>query len=210
MPEAGGLEKRFLERLAENLDVKKTISELKITEEEARSILKGLLRPGRAQMDFFGKASKGAQHEARPAHPAKAHKGYYLINVDGASRGNPGEAGAGAVIRDPEGNVVKKLKKYLGITTNNMAEYHALVMALEIASALGLQYVEVLADSELMVKQLNGLYRVKSEDLRPLYEKAQAILKGFKGCKVRHVYREENSAADALANEAIDGHRHKN
>lgn len=138
---------------------------------------------------------------------ARRTGGAYVINVDGASRGNPGEAGAGAVIKDSEGGVVKRLKKYLGTTTNNMAEYQALVMALEAARSLKLESVRVLADSELMVKQMNGVYRVKSEDLKPLYEKARGLAGGFKSFKIVHVYREANKDADNLANEAIDGRK---
>ncbi|OGP13363.1 MAG: hypothetical protein A2054_06855 [Deltaproteobacteria bacterium GWA2_55_10] len=128
----------------------------------------------------------------------------FEIRVDGASRGNPGEAGAGAVIRDAQGKIVRELRKYLGVVTNNVAEYQALVMALSEARSMGIRDVEVFADSELMVKQLNRVYKVKSEDLRPLFEKAAALLKGFRSSKIVHVYREENAAADKLANEAIE------
>ncbi len=177
----------------------------------------GAARKGKAKgAEEAVKETRGPTKAGEAAHPAKAahhaqkaagRKGAYTINVDGASRGNPGEAGAGALIKDPEGRVLKKLKKYLGIATNNMAEYQALVMALEAARSLKLESIRVLADSELMVKQINGVYRVKSHDLRPLYERAVALLKGFRDSRVAHVYREENAAADSLANEAIDGSR---
>ncbi|MFQ5735342.1 MAG: ribonuclease HI family protein, partial [Thermodesulfobacteriota bacterium] len=152
---------------------------------------------------------KGAGHGAKPAgQRGVRHSGFCVINVDGASRGNPGEAGAGAVIKDPEGRVLKRLKKYLGTTTNNMAEYQALVMALEAARSLKLERIRVLADSELMVKQINRVYRVKSPGLKPLYDRARALLAGFsKDSRVSHVYREQNGEADSLANEAIDGSR---
>ncbi|TAN61860.1 ribonuclease HI family protein [bacterium] len=127
-----------------------------------------------------------------------------FINVDGASRGNPGRAGAGAVIKDLDGNVIRELKEYLGIATNNTAEYKALLLALTAVTEMGIKNVKVFADSELMVKQLNGAYKVKSEDLKPLYMKAIALSKGFDSFEISHVYRENNSLADSLANEAID------
>ncbi len=178
---------RFLEELSETFDLHATIKKLNITEEHARGLLKSLV---------------SVKRPAPSRHPLQAGK--FEIFVDGASRGNPGKAGAGAVIRDQEGRVVKKLKRYLGVTTNNMAEYQALILALEAARALGLADIKIFADSELMVKHLTGVYRVKSPDLRPLYEKALKLLEGFREFKITHVYREENSIADGLANEAID------
>jgi len=195
---------RFLEELSSSLDLQQTIKKLNITEDRARALLKGLMAPGPSvQKDLFAEEAKSVLRDepAAVAHPG----GVYTINVDGASRGNPGEAGAGAVITGPEGRVLKKLKKYLGVVTNNVAEYQALVMALEAAGSLKLERIRVLADSELMVKQVNGVYKVKSPDLKPLHEKATGLLRGFRESKVAHVYREKNGAADAMANEAIDG-----
>lgn len=191
------LEDRFLEELSKSLDLPGTIEKLGITEDDARAILKGLVSKKAAHKDLFEGVKKAAP----------AGKGSYTLNVDGASRGNPGKAGAGGVIRDPEGRVVKRLKKYLGVMTNNGAEYQALIMGLKEAHELGVGSIKVLSDSELLVKQLKGEYRVKSPDLRPLYEKAVGLLEGFRERKVSHVYREENSMADELANEAIDGHK---
>lgn len=185
---------RFLSELAETLDIRGTIRKLDISEDDARDLLRSLVKKRPAHRDLFDSDHK----------PHTRHRGVWTINVDGASRGNPGEAGAGAVIKDPEGQVVKKLKKYLGRTTNNVAEYNAVLIALESARDLGLNSIRIFADSELMVKQLNGVYRVKSEDLRPLYDRAMSLIKGFKDCKVAHVYREDNPVADSLANEAID------
>ncbi len=181
------LARRFLKELSNSLDVRSAIKKLGITDDEARAILKGL-------------AGEPVQE---PLFRAEV-PGLFEIRVDGASRGNPGEAGAGAVIRDPQGNVVRELRKYLGIVTNNVAEYQALVMALSEARSMGIRDVEVFADSELMVKQLHGVYKVKSEDLRPLFEKAASLMKAFRSSKIVHVYREENAAADKLANEAIE------
>ncbi len=177
---------RFLEELSETLDVQKTIQKLNMTKEEAREMLQGLI-PARA--------------ERAPGVPAS---GACEIYVDGASRGNPGQAGAGVVIRDHEGKVIKKLKRYLGVTTNNMAEYQALVAALEAARDLRMTKVRIFADSELMVKQITGVYRVKSPELKPFYEKARGLIEGFTEFEITHVYREENGLADSLANEAID------
>ncbi len=181
-------------------------------------MLKGLVKPGggpAVQKDLFAEQAQEARAVLRgapkaagaaPAPALEVRQGaVYTINVDGASRGNPGEAGAGAVITGPEGKVLRKLKKYLGIVTNNVAEYQALVMALEAARSLKLERIRVLADSELMVKQVNGVYRVKSPDLKPLHEKAVGLLRGFRESKIAHVYREHNGGADAMANEAIDG-----
>lgn len=191
MPAKSGnrMTEKFLEELSETLDVHKTIKKLNITEKEAREMLSGLI-------------PRKASPEAGPVPRVAA--GRYEIYVDGASRGNPGQAGAGVVIRDHEGNVIRKLKRYLGVTTNNVAEYQALVAALEAAQGLRISKVRVFADSELMVKQLTGVYRVKSPELKPLYEKAKGLLEGFTEFGITHVYREANSLADSLANEAID------
>ena len=124
--------------------------------------------------------------------------------TDGAARGNPGPAGAGAVIISPEGHVVAKVGKYLGETTNNVAEYTGLILGLKRAKAMGLRELEVLADSELLVKQLSGEYKVKADHLQPLHDEAKALLKAFDVIDVRHIPREENEAADEMSNKAID------
>ncbi|MBI4529028.1 MAG: ribonuclease HI family protein [Deltaproteobacteria bacterium] len=124
--------------------------------------------------------------------------------VDGAARGNPGEAGCGAVIFDEAGEVRKELCRYLGRATNNVAEYEALIMGLEAVLRLGGTRILIQSDSELMVRQLNGLYRVKDEKLVRLYRKAVALLKRFESSRILHVVREHNRIADRLANQAID------
>ncbi|MBI1912413.1 MAG: ribonuclease HI family protein [Deltaproteobacteria bacterium] len=189
---------RFLEDLSDSLDISKTIENLGIAGEDARAILKSLIKRPRktAQPELF---------EALVPSKETPFRDFYTLNVDGGSRGNPGKAGAGAVITDPGGRIIKKLKKYLGITTNNIAEYNALLIGLEAARALNIEKIRVLADSELMVKQINGVYRVKNEGLKPLFNTAIALLKGFRDFKIVHIYREENSIADSLANEAMDG-----
>ena len=126
-----------------------------------------------------------------------------ILRTDGGSRGNPGPAGAGFVI-ESDGRVVCSGGKFLGIQTNNVAEYEALVWGLENVRALGHKEVTVYADSELLVKQINGQYRVKNAKLRPLFERAIGLLRSFDGFRVAHVRREQNAAADAMANAAMD------
>jgi ribonuclease HI len=125
------------------------------------------------------------------------------IYTDGASRSNPGEAGAGILIlRD--GKPAAAIARYLGTTTNNIAEYTAAIIALERAVALGASSVRLHADSELMVRQLNGLYKVKHEGLKPLYAKAKELIAKIGRVEVQYIPREQNKDADALANRAID------
>ncbi len=131
------------------------------------------------------------------AAPWKAH-------VDGAARGNPGPAGVGVVIEDADGNVVKEIAEPLGRTTNNVAEYTAMIRALEEARALGCSSLAVYTDSELMAHQLNGKYAVKAAHLIPLYQRARLLLKQFDAATVTHVRRELNKRADALSNIGAD------
>src|SRR5437867_814027 len=124
--------------------------------------------------------------------------------VDGGARGNPGPAGFGAHIEDTEGNVVREVNGFLGVTTNNVAEYEGLLAALRAARDLGARTLEVFADSELMVRQMNGQYRVRNERLRPLFNKAQSLAQNLSRFRISHVPRERNREADRLANEAMD------
>ena len=126
------------------------------------------------------------------------------LHVDGASRGNPGEAGFGVHVTDPQGSEVAGLYGYLGKATNNVAEYQALLHGLRFALARGASTVEVFSDSELLVRQLEGRYRVKNAGLQPLYREAQALIARFARARVSHVPREKNREADALANRAVD------
>ena len=126
------------------------------------------------------------------------------LHVDGASRGNPGEAGFGIHVTDPAGSEVAALFGYLGQATNNVAEYQALLHGLRFALANGATSVEVFSDSELLVRQLEGRYRVKNAGLQPLFRKAQSLLARFSRARVSHVPRERNREADALANRAVD------
>jgi len=126
------------------------------------------------------------------------------VYSDGAARGNPGPAGAGAVLKDAQGQVVERLGKYLGNNTNNFAEYMGLLLGLKRARELGAREVEVFADSELMIRQLGGQYQVKSPTLRPLFEEARALLREFSRYKLNHVPRAQNADADEMSNRAID------
>ena len=126
------------------------------------------------------------------------------VHVDGGSRGNPGPAAAAAVLSGPDGSVIARDSVLLGVATNNVAEYRGLLLGLELARAQGASEVEVVNDSELIAKQVNGIYRVKHPDMRPLHAQAIVALKAFGDWKVRSVPREQNSAADALVNEALD------
>jgi ribonuclease HI len=126
------------------------------------------------------------------------------MNIDGGSRGNPGPASYGVVVRDARGQLVARLKKYIGRTTNNVAEYYGLIAALDYAQAHGIRALHIESDSELLVKQMRGQYKVKSEDLRPLFERAKKMSATFETFEITHVYREKNQEADALANEALD------
>ncbi|HKE33673.1 MAG TPA: ribonuclease HI family protein [Candidatus Acidoferrum sp.] len=144
---------------------------------------------------LFGEAAPEPKPAAAPA---------YRINIDGGSRGNPGPAAYGVLIRDGNGEVAAKLKKYIGRFTNNVAEYYGLIAAMDFAQSHGVRAIRIESDSELLVKQMRGLYKVKSADLRPLYERAQKMSKAFDFFRIDHVYREQNREADALANEALD------
>lgn len=130
--------------------------------------------------------------------------GALRLHVDGASRGNPGEAGFGVHVTDVGGSEVASLYGYLGRATNNVAEYQALLHGLRWALARGAKRVEIFSDSELLVRQLSGRYRVKSGGLQPLHREAQGLLAHFESARLTHVPRERNREADALANRAVD------
>ena len=126
------------------------------------------------------------------------------LHVDGASRVNPGDAGFGVHVTAPDGSEVASLYGYLGTTTNTVAEYQALLHGLRFALARGASAVEVFSDSELLVRQIEGRYRVKNTGLQPLHREAQQLLARFAKARVAHVPREKNREADALANRAVD------
>jgi len=129
-----------------------------------------------------------------------------MLFADGGSRGNPGPAALGARLVDADGNVLREIAEYLGITTNNVAEWSALIAGLEAAIELGVRDLGVRLDSELVVKQLSGEYRVKHPNLQPLHARAKSLLRRFERVDVAHVRRKENADADALVNRALDEH----
>ncbi|MGO9588459.1 MAG: reverse transcriptase-like protein [Candidatus Acidiferrales bacterium] len=130
--------------------------------------------------------------------------GVYVANIDGASRGNPGPASYAVVMRDPNGKIILELGKKLGRDTNNVAEYYALLAALDYAASHNIHALRIRSDSELLVRQMQGRYKVKSPDLKPLYERASKLARHFEYFVVEHVRRESNREADALANLALD------
>ncbi len=139
-----------------------------------------------------------------PSDPPKHTTAAYQANIDGGSRGNPGPAAYGVVIRDGSGAVVARLKKYIGQNTNNMAEYFGLIAALDYAETHGIPALRIESDSELLVKQMRGQYKVKSAELKPLFERAKKMSQSLESFRISHVYREQNREADALVNQALD------
>ena len=128
-----------------------------------------------------------------------------LIYTDGAARGNPGPAGAGAILRDSDGNVLAEVAEPLGWATNNVAEWTAVLLALEEARRLGATHVDLRMDSQLVARQISGVYRVKHPDLKPIHAAVMDLLRILDGYTVGHVPRELNKDADRLSNVAIDG-----
>jgi ribonuclease HI len=127
-----------------------------------------------------------------------------IANIDGGSRGNPGPAAYGVAIKTAQGEPVSAFAKYLGEATNNFAEYQGLLAALDYALRNNYPRLRVLTDSELMARQINGQYKVRSPDLKPLHDKAKALITRLESFSIRHVYREQNREADGLANKAMD------
>jgi probable phosphoglycerate mutase len=127
-----------------------------------------------------------------------------VAHIDGGSRGNPGPAAYGVAVETEQGQPVTAFAKFLGETTNNFAEYQGLLAALDYALSHGYARLRVFTDSELMARQISGRYKVRSPDLKPLYEKAQAMIARLESFSIRHVYREQNQEADRLANQAMD------
>jgi len=172
--------------LAETLDVAETCARLGLSRAELRQCLE-----------------RSAEAHAHEILPAPEPGGELTLNIDGAARGNPGPAGAGVVVWRGE-KVFEEFCKYLGKTTNNQAEYQALILALEQALELGAREVIVRSDSELLVKQVLGQYRIKNPELRSLFQKAAALMRRFDRFRIQHVPREQNAEADRMANRAID------
>jgi probable phosphoglycerate mutase len=133
-----------------------------------------------------------------------ASEGWFTAHCDGGSRGNPGPSGYGAIVEDPQGRVAARLSQFLGIQTNNYAEYSGLLACLQWAIENGAKRLRVVSDSELMVKQMQGKYKVASPVLRPLYEQARSRSRQLERFEMRHTLRGGNKEADQLANEAMD------
>lgn len=175
------LVREFLEELAKSLDLDVAARKVGIDRAEVRSIIESLIKCLPAEDDRV------------------------VVYIDGAARGNPGPAGVGIVVKDSAGRILKKAKKRIGSTTNNVAEYTALIEALKLARSMGKSSVEVFSDSELLVRQINGQYAVRAQALKPLYARAMDYISGFSSFSITHISREDNTLADSLANEAIDG-----
>ncbi len=139
-----------------------------------------------------------------PETPHGTSSGIYTANIDGAARGNPGPAAYGVIFRSPDGATLESLGKYIGRHTNNVAEYYALIAALDYTSAKGIRCLRVLSDSQLIVNQMKGLYKVKHPDLRPLHERAKKQAGALESFTIHYVPREQNREADDLANAALD------
>jgi len=128
-----------------------------------------------------------------------------VVNVDGGARGNPGPAAIAAVLQEPGGAVLEETAERIGTATNNVAEYRALLLGIERAAAIGATELELVGDSELIVRQVNGEYKVKDATMRELHGEVKKALSGFEAWSIRHVRREDNAEADRLVNEALDG-----
>jgi acyl dehydratase/ribonuclease HI len=139
-----------------------------------------------------------------PESPPARVDGAYIANIDGAARGNPGPASYGVVLKRPDGSPLESLGKYIGRHTNNVAEYYALIAALDYAAAHGIKRLRVQSDSQLIVNQMKGVYKVKHPDLRPLHERARKQAATLEAFAIQYVPREQNRPADALANAALD------
>jgi ribonuclease HI len=126
------------------------------------------------------------------------------VHVDGGARGNPGPAAIGVVVTRPDGEVVDEIAERIGVATNNVAEYRAVLRGLERAAALGAREVDLVNDSELVARQLTGAYKVKHPAMKPLYLEAMSALRGFDRWSIRSVPRAQNARADALVNRALD------
>jgi ribonuclease HI len=131
--------------------------------------------------------------------------GRVTVNVDGGARGNPGPAAIGVVLRDGEGEVLEERGERIGRATNNVAEYRALLRGIELAAAHGATELELIGDSELVVRQVEGRYKVKDATMRELHAEVKRALEGFESWTIRHVRRESNAEADRLVNEVLDG-----
>jgi len=186
-------EAEVLQHLAQTLNVTKTFQRFpSLTVDQLRQILL------RCAERAGGGAKSGETLPTRKETPE------FLIYADGASRGNPGDAAAGVVITDFHGRTISEIKRFLGTASNNVAEYQAVILGMNRALELGAKNIKICLDSELVVRQLRGEYRVLEPHLKALHRKAKEILNHFAQYSILHIRREENRRADQLANEAID------
>jgi ribonuclease HI len=155
-----------------------------------------------SRSDLSG-ASLFPPQESAPSAPA-SHTGWISAHCDGGARGNPGPAGYGALVQAADGSILAELSEFLGLRTNNFAEYSGLLGCLDFALKNGYPKLRVVSDSELMVKQIQGKYQVKSPDLKPLYDEAKRRIGKLEGFEISHALRHKNKDADRLANEAMD------
>lgn len=183
---------QLLLAIAEHETLEKTCAALGISLDDARKLLRG--------------AALQLRQEKLPLEAPARSGSHRLLRVfsDGAARGNPGPAGAGAVVTTPEGKVLARRGRFLGRTTNNVAEYEGLILGLQAAQELGAREVEVRADSQLLIRQLKGEYAVRHAGLKPLHAEVLRLLASFDRYTVQHVPREENALADEMSNRAID------
>ena len=186
---------QLLLALAEHGSLDAACAALGIDKEQARKLLRGAAKQ-------LGAAESAPKPSSRVASPGEARR--VRVFTDGAARGNPGPAGAGAVILDEEGRVLARLGRFLGKQTNNVAEYQGLLLGLRRARQMGAREVEVRADSQLLIRQLQGKYAVKNEVLKRLHEEALALLQSFESYELVHIPREQNALADEMSNRAID------
>jgi ribonuclease HI len=193
---------RFIDAWRSGSDMKDAARKAGIDESTARQFIDSIKRS-------LEDEAAGAQEAAKPARPKRSRKaagGFSVSAVsDGASRGNPGQAACAVILYDVEGEELLRRSRPLGVTTNNVAEYHGVMLALELAEQLGAAEIDLRLDSELVVRQLNGRYKVKNETLRPLFKQVQEQISHFKRVVVTHVPRTETKEADKLANDELDG-----
>jgi ribonuclease HI len=192
---------QLLLAIAERGSLEAACEELGIDRDEAVR----LLREGARKLGAPTK-ERAARQKDLPGLERSASPDVNRLRVfsDGAARGNPGPAGAGAVVLDPKGRVLARVGKFLGKQTNNVAEYEGLLLGLSRAKELGARELDVRADSLLLIRQLEGAYQVKNAALKALHAKAKELLRSFDRVDLRHIPREENTLADEMSNRAID------
>jgi ribonuclease HI len=195
---------QLLLAIAEHESLERTCAALGLDLETARKLLRGAAVALRSEKP--AKPPKAVAPEPEPKPQIGDSAGVLAMRVfsDGAARGNPGPAGAGAVLTDAKGNVLARLGHFLGRQTNNVAEYQGLILGLRRAQEMGAREVEVRADSQLMIRQLAGQYAVRNAALKPLHAEALRLLRGFARYGLQHIPREQNSLADEMSNRAID------